>query len=257
MDNVHHLPLASGNLSPDQIALIHRASKTSSEPPALLVRLATLLGCSASSIAAAPIELIDRQQGLLKLPDPSGRMTEVAVGYTAAAAVVAAAGTRTRGPLVVDTYGKVLVCDEDTEDYGTMLGIMIGVHGGIDYSHVCERDAPEDRSICHVAADLGSRQEVRRTVADDRDGHDDGDAWWFGFSCDQRDDLVPLDTRPPRSDKTPAFGVDDPTYKTEAFVYGECVRLAAQLKAIGEDRDPRAADPGPTLIPVSSLEYRR
>ena len=142
-------------------------------------------------------------------------------------------------------------------EYGTMLGIMIGVHGGIDYSHVCERDAPEDRSICHVAVDLRSRQEVRRTVADDRDGHDDDDAWWFGFSCDQRDDLVPLDTRHPRSDKTPAFGVDDPAYKTEAVVYGECVRLAAQLKAIGEDRDPRAADPGPTLIPASSLEYRR
>ncbi|MFV0622661.1 hypothetical protein ACBY01_01440 [Sphingomonas sp. ac-8] len=138
-------------------------------------------------------------------------------------------------------------------EYGTLFGIMIGVHGGIDYSDVCERDAHEDRSICHVAADVGSRQEARRAVADN---HDD-DAWWFGFSCDQRDDLVPSDTRRPGGYKTPAFGVDDPTYKTEAFVYGECVRLAAQLKAIEENRDPGAADPGPTVVPASRLEYRR
>ncbi|RDE06614.1 hypothetical protein DVW87_02620 [Sphingomonas aracearum] len=142
MDNVHRLPLASGNLSPDQIALIHRASKTSSEPPALLVRLATLLGCSASSIAAAPIELIDRQQGLLKLPDPSGRMTEVAVGYAAAAAVVAAAGTRTRGPLVVDTYGKVVTCDLDTEDYAKeILAANVPATSTFDWSLALIRDS--------------------------------------------------------------------------------------------------------------------
>ncbi len=142
MDNVHRLPPKGGNLSPDQIALIHRASKTSSEPPALLMRIVTLLGCSASSIAAAPIEMIDRQQGLLKLPDPSGRMTEVAVGYAAAAAVVAAAGTRTRGPLVVDTYGKVLACDEDTEDYAKeILAANVPATSTFDWSLALIRDS--------------------------------------------------------------------------------------------------------------------
>lgn len=137
-------------------------------------------------------------------------------------------------------------------ELGSLTGITIGVHGGIDYSNACDDGAPENRSVCHVVASPEIHREVNRNVAADRD-----DAWWFGFSCDQRDDIVPLENRRPRGDKTPAFGVDDPTYKTEAFVYGECVRLAAQLKAIEEDRDPRAADPGPTLIPASSLEYRR
>ncbi len=136
--------------------------------------------------------------------------------------------------------------------HGTLTGILIGVHGGIDYSNACEEHEPENRSICHVVATPGFHQEVQRNEAADRD-----DAWWFGFSCDQRDDLVPLETRRPRGDKTPAFGVDDPTYKTEAFVYGECIRLAAQLKAIEQNRDPRSADPGPTVIAPSHLEYRR
>lgn len=136
--------------------------------------------------------------------------------------------------------------------HGTLTGIMIGVHGGIDYSNACEEHEPENRSVCHVVASPGHHQEVGRNEAA---GHDD--AWWFGFSCDQRDDIVPLETRRPRGDKTPAFGVDDPTYKTEAFVYGECVRLAAQLKAIEQNRDPRSADPGPTVIAPSTLEYKR
>jgi len=137
-------------------------------------------------------------------------------------------------------------------EHGTLTGIPIGVHGGLDYSNACEENEPENRSICHVAASVRFHEEVRRNEAADHD-----DAWWFGFSCDQRDDVVPLETRRPRGDKTPAFGVDDPTYKTEAFVYQECIRLAAQLKAIEQNRDPRSADPGPTVIAPSGLEYRR
>lgn len=137
-------------------------------------------------------------------------------------------------------------------ELGSLTGITIGVHGGIDYSNACEGHLPENRSVCHVVASPGIQQEVNRNVAADRD-----DAWWFGFSCDQRDDIVPLENRRPRGDKTPAFGVDDPTYKTEAFVYGECVRLAAQLKAIEQNIDPRTADPGPTVIAPSGLEFRR
>ena len=39
-------------------------------------------------------------------------------------------------------------------------------------------------------------------------------------------------------------GVNERTYKTEQFVYEECVRLATQLKAVEEGRDAREADPG-------------
>lgn len=121
MDLQHPDADVNADLTPDQIALIHRASKTSFEPPALLLRLVTLLPCSASGLAAAPIEQIDRELGIVKLRDPSGGMTEVVLGYHAAAAVVAAAGDRTRGPLVVDAYGNALVCDDDTEDYAREL----------------------------------------------------------------------------------------------------------------------------------------
>lgn len=121
LDIQHPDAIENADLAPDEIALIHRASLTSFEPPALMVRLATLLPCSASSLAAAPIEQIDREHGILKVRDPSGNMTEVLLGYHAAAAVVAAAGDRTKGPLVVDTYGNALVCDEDAEDYAREL----------------------------------------------------------------------------------------------------------------------------------------
>lgn len=104
--------------------------------------------------------------------------------------------------------------------------------------------------------DVGSHQNVCGTFGDNREGHLE-DAWWSGFGCDQRDDLIPLDAHHSRGDKNPAFGVDDPTHKAEAFVYGDCMRLTAQLMAIGEDRAPRAADPGSTLSAASSLEYRR
>ncbi|MBD8546039.1 hypothetical protein [Sphingomonas sp. CFBP 8760] len=137
-------------------------------------------------------------------------------------------------------------------EYGTMTGIMIGVHGGLDYSAACEDWEDEDRSVCHPqGVPPGFQQGVHRNEAAD------DDAWWFGFSCNKRTDLLPEDARRPRDVRTPAFGIDEPTYKTEAFVYGECVRLAAQMKAIEQNRDPRLADPGPTVIMPSVVEYRR
>lgn len=58
------------------------------------------------------------------------------------------------------------------------------------------------------------------------------------------DDITPTTRARGRTDHL-LDGVGNPTYKTEAFVYRECLRLAAQLHAIGEGRDPREADPGP------------
>lgn len=141
--------------------------------------------------------------------------------------------------------------------FRTLAGIGIGIHGGLDYSAECEQRESEDRSVCHV---------VKRTVADDfkhrvhanaaADRHDD--AWWFGFSCDQRTDIVPdLGRSGTRGWKEPRLGVEDPSYKTEGFVFEECVRLAVQLKAIGDGRDPTAADPGPTPIARPATEFGR
>ncbi|PZT94005.1 hypothetical protein [Sphingomonas sp.] len=135
MFNEHYQSTASLDRTPEQIAMLHRTSKLSIEPPALLMRIVTLLPCSAASVAAAPIEHIDWLQGTIKLQDPSGEMTEVALGYDAAAAVVAAAGTRKRGPLVIDTYGNALSCDEDTEDYAKeILAEQAPTTGTFDWS---------------------------------------------------------------------------------------------------------------------------
>lgn len=133
---------------------------------------------------------------------------------------------------------------------GTLCGHLIGVHGGLDYSAACQAWEPEELSICHPGDGDARRlvpptfrQEVHaKGVAENGD-----DAWWFGFSCDKADDVKPAAQARQRADQL-LDGVVDPTYKTEAFVYCECVRLAAQLKAIGEGRDPRDADPGPSVV---------
>lgn len=63
--------------------------------------------------------------------------------------------------------------------------------------------------------------------------------------CDHRTDIVPDFGRSgTRGWKEPRLGVEDPSYKTEGFVFEECVRLAVQLKAIDDGRDPAEADPG-------------
>lgn len=142
-------------------------------------------------------------------------------------------------------------------EHGTLTGIMIGVHGGLDYSEECQDWESEDRSICDVVVGRLVPEDFKQRVHANEAADRHGDAWWFGFSCDQRTDLVPEDTRRPHHEKAPVFGVDEPTYKTEAFVYGECVRLAAQMRAIEQNRDPRLADPGPTVIVPSVVGYGR
>jgi hypothetical protein len=138
----------------------------------------------------------------------------------------------------------------------TIEDFLIGVHGGLDYAAACQARDPEEKSICHA----GGPQRIVRIVPDGfqqnvhvnevaagqiGDRHDD--AWWFGFSCDHATDITPT-TREESRPNGLLDGVNRPTYKDEAFVYAQCVRLAAQLKAIEEGRDPRDADPGPRSV---------
>lgn len=131
---------------------------------------------------------------------------------------------------------------------------LVGVHGGIDYAAACQAAVPEEVSVCHPAGrstrprETPAARMARHTVYENdvSKGHADDDAWWFGFSCNQIGDVVPNADAARFRTQQQLAGVVEPVYRTEAYVYRECVRLAAQLKAIEEGRDPRDADPGPT-----------
>jgi hypothetical protein len=143
----------------------------------------------------------------------------------------------------------------------TLVGYAIGVHGGLDYSANCQRHEPEYRSICHVGAD-GRRRNVRVVISrpevihsqDAAVPHDD--AWWLGFSCNHPGDAWPGFLGELASHE-PAPGLNEPTYKDERYVYRECVRLAAQLKAVEEGRHPSDADPGPTAMAYDVHDHGR
>lgn len=138
---------------------------------------------------------------------------------------------------------------------GTMEDFLIGVHGGLDYAAACQARQAEEVSICHPSDNRtrrivpeGFQQNVHvNEVAAGQIGGRHDDAWWLGFSCDQVTDITPT-TREPSRPEGLLDGVNRPTYKDEAFVYAQCVRLAAQLKAIEEGGDTRIADPGPRSV---------
>ncbi|QXT34908.1 hypothetical protein KV697_14130 [Sphingomonas sanguinis] len=129
---------------------------------------------------------------------------------------------------------------------------LVGVHGGIDYAAACQAAIPEEVSVCHPTGRAARPSETpaarlaRHTVYENdvAKGHAHDDAWWFGFSCNQIGDLVPNADAARLRTQQQLAGVVEPVYRTEAYVYRECVRLAVQLKAIEEGRDPRDADPG-------------
>lgn len=137
----------------------------------------------------------------------------------------------------------------------TMGDFLISVHGGLDYAAACQNWEREEVSVCHPSDNRtrrivpeGFQQNVHvNEVAAGQIGDRHDDAWWFGFSCDQVTDITPT-TREESRPNGLLDGVNRPTYKDEAFVYAQCVRLAAQLKAIEEGRDPRDADPGPRSV---------
>lgn len=90
------------------------------------------------------------------------------------------------------------------------LGIV--AHGGLDYAQACDEDGPEEIAVCHPS-----------------EGEHDL-LWWFGFACDRSYDYVPS-----QSVRDGDLGAENGrTYKSEGYVYREVVKLARQLKAIGE-----------------------
>jgi len=122
-----------------------------------------------------------------------------------------------------------------------LIGLHVAVHNSISYAAACERGMPEALSICHVAPVVSrpERQVVHRNAAAE-EPHDD--AWWFGFECNGPGDVLP-DDRMRRADGRPLDGVVERTYRDEAFVHGECTRLAMQFAAIAAGRDPVEALP--------------
>ena len=117
----------------------------------------------------------------------------------------------------------------------------IEVHGGLTYSSVCDegpsprgRLMSEARSICHVPQRFAAIEHA----TDYRAGHDR--AWWFGFECNHVYDVVPGD----RTDRSRFLGSETgATFRDEAYVYGQVVDLAAQLRAIADGR-PKPARTG-------------
>lgn len=115
--------------------------------------------------------------------------------------------------------------------------VGIRVHGGIDYAKACD-DGPENISVCHVP----SLSDVS------------GQLWWLGFSCDKPYDHMP---RQPAGTGQHAglAGVVEREYRDEAYVFGQCTALAAQLAAIGEGRSP--SDAGPSTCPPVGMDPSR
>ena len=126
----------------------------------------------------------------------------------------------------------------------------IEVHGGLTYSALCQHGptpalgiSAEARRICHVSARSARHGPVQHAT-DYRVQRDD--AWWFGFECNHVYDIVPGQ----RNDRDRFLGHETgATFKDEAYVYGQVVDLAAQLRAIA-DGDPKPARTGPPPPPL-------
>ena len=126
----------------------------------------------------------------------------------------------------------------------------IEVHGGITYSAMCERGpsptprlAQEARSICHVQIRPAVYDPVVNAT-DHRPQHDD--AWWFGFDCNQLYDKVPGRA----GDRAPFLAAETGrTFRDEAYVHGQVIDLAAQLRAIadGGPKPERTGSPPPPI----------
>ena len=97
-------------------------------------------------------------------------------------------------------------------------GVDIVAHGGLSYSEPCNERGPEQVRVCHTSI-----------VPTGKHAEPDQD-WWFGFSCNHKEDLVP--------NSDPSFLRDEEgrTYRDEAFVFQECTHLAKQLAAIGTEQ---------------------
>lgn len=128
-----------------------------------------------------------------------------------------------------------------------LAGLGLHAHGGIVYADGCRDRDPEDRSICHVSRSV-VLEGVRQEAFENREARRHDDRWWFGFECDQPYDVLP-DHPLGYARQDGLDGVNRRVYRDEAYVHGECRRLAAQLKAIGDGDDPAeaAGPPRPVL----------
>lgn len=115
------------------------------------------------------------------------------------------------------------------------------VHGGLDYSAVCEEGpspdpryvpkggvARQSRRICHSPPQEMVRVEITHATA--YRAHDD--AWWLGFSCNHAYDVVPKDARHQTGFLSRETGQE---YRDDGYVLREVRFLAAQLRAIHDD----------------------
>ncbi len=116
---------------------------------------------------------------------------------------------------------------------GAVESVGVTAYGGVNYARACEDGAPEWFSVCHVVHHDTS------TIAGGKSGdsaHPDP-LWWIGFSCDQPGDILPNHPGTVAMSST-RDGIDHRVYRDEAFAYHEVTRLAAQLKAVEDGRDP-------------------
>ncbi|MBJ6121949.1 hypothetical protein [Sphingomonas mollis] len=95
---------------------------------------------------------------------------------------------------------------------------QVRAHGGLDYARACDERGPEAVSICHVKPDVAGAHDT---------------AWWFGFSCDQPDDLVP--DHAAHAAEARQLGVAQ-TYRNAEYVLDRCTELAADLARVEERR---------------------
>lgn len=112
----HEARACSGTLGFDKILRLNRAARRCPERIAQLLSAATLIPCSASALAAAPVGGFDMTTGCLVVSGGAG-WTEIALGVAASALVRDLVGSRTSGHIFDDAHGRPLVADEDARDY--------------------------------------------------------------------------------------------------------------------------------------------
>ena len=117
-------------------------------------------------------------------------------------------------------------------------------HGGLNYAEACNQTMPEAISVCHV-------EPLKRPHSDMPDRFaDDGDLWWFGFDTDHAYDFVPNE-RIPEGQRIH----DGKVYRDQAYVYRECIKLAAQLHRIETGIDiPIPVHLQQTIPPIGGTE---
>ena len=117
-------------------------------------------------------------------------------------------------------------------------------HGGLNYAEACNQTMPEAISVCHV-------EPLKRPHSDMPDRFaDDGDLWWFGFDTNHAYDFVPNE-RIPEGQRIH----DGKVYRDQAYVYRECIKLAAQLHRIETGIDiPIPAHLQQTIPPIGGTE---